>query len=593
MGAFFFYKTEIPLNQNAVESLFLAKGFCNPTVHTFGSWTLLHYRKQLQADEPLVVCLAGVKLFAIGTFAYKGLGIQRSLEAVLADHLAGKLERDKLVGAYCFLICERTQITFVTDPMGLIHVFTNDKNTIYSSSFAALLKAGPKKYRVKTLAVIENILTGYIIGPETIVEGVFLADLQYRRTLGGSEVAFVSQPNDGREIEPTRSDSFISCVDKQLAELDRYFSLFEGVVGEAGGVDIGLSGGYDSRLLLLMAQRHFRGVHAHSHFHRSASPDEMCAAKISAALDVPLYRCAEAKQPAEMDSDEFDRNLENVAAYNDGRVFHDYSWLVYFRTRWYREAVLRGLRCGMNGLGGELYRNHDNHCYHRVGVREWIEARVIGAVLASVVVPKVFDNALDYLITKAGLTLRVDISSHITHHQTRRYFGELFCVYGAAVRMNIDSQLALSLSPFLDQGPRLASYGALPHLGLDGRLEAAMIERLSPQLAAITSNYGYPFNRRPPLKRLAKCALRGMLPYRLQNEITSIVGSPDHLYCKGVYERIYRTHLLVRSAVELMQSARFGLKWDLVVRDNLTLERTLSIGIMLLKYEDCIDLSGE
>lgn len=593
MGAFFLYRTETTLNQRAVAELFKDKGFSEPSTYVFGKWTLWHYRKQLLEQEMFSVVTPEDALFAAGTFAYKGLGLQKSLEAIQNDYRAGYLDREKLVGAYCFLFCRQTGIELMTDPIGLFHVFTNEGNTVFSSSFAAVLKAGPRKYKINPEAVTENLLTGYMIGPETSVKGVFLMDSRYRKTFDCPDVTCVSQPLDERMEEPSRVETFDACVDGQLAELDRYFALFKGVVSDAGGVDIGLSGGYDSRVLLLLAKRHYDKVYAHSHFHRAVTADETCAEKISKAVEVPLYRCQEAKQPTEMDTEEFESNIENAAAYNDGRVIHDYSWLVYFRTRWYRESVLRDLRFGMNGLGGELYRNHDNHLYQRVNSREWIKARVMGISLANAVSPKTLSQTLDYLLTKASTALGEDVSSVITHHQTRRYFGELFSVYGAAVRTNIDSQLALSLSPFLDLGPRLASYQSLSHIGLDGRFEAAMISRMSPQLASITSNYGYPFDRRPPLSRLCKCAARGLVPYGMQNRITSLRYAGGNTYSKEVYNQIYQAQPLVRKAVELMRSDMFGLKWDRVIGDYLMLMRTLSMGIMLLKYEDCIDLLAE
>jgi len=589
MGAFFIYRTETSINRSAVTALFKAKGFSDPSTYVFGNWTLWHYRKQLLGQEMLAVVTPEDALFAAGTFAYKGLGLQKSLEAVRADYHDGHLDRDRLVGAYCFLLCRQTGIEFLTDPMGLFHVFTNEDNTVFSSSFAAVLKASPQKYHVNVPAVIENLLTGYVIGPETIAKGVYLADARYRRTFKHAEIAFVRSPPDDRGAEPERVSSFMSCVDEQLAELDRYFSLFKGVVDEAGGVDIGLSGGYDSRVLLLMAKRHYDKVYAHSHFHRTVTVDETCAGNISAALDVPLYRCAEAKQPAEMDVKEFERNIENTAAYNDGRVIHDYSWLVYFRTRWYREAVLRDLRFGMNGLGGELYRNHDNHLYGRVEVREWLKARVIGANVATSFNAKTLNLTLDYILGKAGATLGTDINTYITHQQTRRYFGELFSVYSAAVRMNIDSQIAFSLSPFIDAGPRLASYRALPHLGLDGRFEAAMISRMSPQLASIPSNYGYSFDRRPPVKQQAKCLARGAIPYRVQNFVQENRKNKNHAYA-AVYEDIYRQQPLVRVATDIMSRPEFGLLWDGVLCDGLILMRALSVGLMLHKYESCLDI---
>ena len=589
MGAFFLYKTRASIKLRDVEPLFRAKGFSVPGVHVFGSWTLLHYRKQLMMHETFSVCQPEASLFAFGTFAYKGYGVRKSVESIFDDCRKGQLDREALVGAYCLLYCAEGKITFITDPMNLFHVFTNDEQSVFSSSFAAVLKAGTKKYRLNVQAVIENALTGYIIGPETIARGVYLIDRTYRRGIQDDDIVFEKPMQKIEAGEPVSTGNLDACVDEQLAELDRYFALFKGVVDEAGGVDIGLSGGYDSRVLVLMAKRHFSKVYAHSHFHRATTSDETCAGKIAAALEVPLYRCAEAKQPADMDVEEFERNLENTAAFNDGRVIHDYSWLVFFRTRWYREAVLRELRFGMNGLGGELYRNHDNHCYQQVGSREWVKARVMGAGVPPAVTRQTLNDTLDHTLAKAGVALGEDLSRHISHHQTRRYFGELFSVYGAAVRMNIDGQLAFSLSPFLDLIPRSASYRVLPHLGLAGKVEAEMIRRLSPSIAAIPSTYGYAFDRREPFSRLAKCAARGLIPYRLQNEL-GLVRQRSAGTGSAAYERVYAQQPLVREAVGLMRSSQFGILWEQAVRNEILVMRMVSIGLMLLKYQDCIEL---
>ena len=196
---------------------------------------------------------------------------------------------------------------------------------------------------------------------------------------------------------------------------------------------------------------------------------------------------------------------------------------------------------------------------------------------------------MDHILEKAGSTLGEDLSSSITHHQTRRYFGELFSVYGAAVRMNIDNQLAFSLSPFLDYAPRLSSYRALPHIGLHGRFEAAMISRMDPGVASIPSSYGYPFNRTEPIGHLIKCAARGLIPYKLQSLINSIRF--DKIITKSkAYETVFYQHALVQRAAELMKSHCFGLDIDQAAHDEVLIMRVISIGIMLLKYEDCIEL---
>jgi len=134
----------------------------------------------------------------------------------------------------------------------------------------------------------------------------------------------------------------------------------------------------------------------------------------------------------------------------------------------------------------------------------------------------------------------------------------------------------------------MASYRALPHLGLDGRFEAAMISRMDPGVASIPSSYGYPFNCRAPLGHLVKCALRGLIPFKGQNIINAVRFDKIIPRSKR-YEAVYFQHALVRRAAELMKSLCLGLDIDQAAHDEVMIMRIISIGIMLLKYEDCIE----
>jgi len=586
MGAFFMYRVDAPIRLADVERLFADKGLTAPDEYRFANWTLRHYRKRLVPNESLAVHRPEASLFALGTFAYRGCGLRASLDRILDDHLQGRLDLDGLAGAYCLLFANQSGITILTDPMNLLHIFASDDEMVVSSSFAAVLKAGPGQYALNVPAAVENIICGYIVGPDTLARGIRLLDARGRQGFHPRGLEFLEH-RQLPEFEPAAEGGFIACVESQLSELDRYFEQFRALVDENAGVDIGLSGGYDSRLLILMARRHFGRVSAHSHFHRTLTADEICAEQVAQLLDVPFFRFAAAKQPAEMDVEELALNVKNASAYNDGRVIHDYSWLVYFRTRWYREAVLRDMRFGMNGLGGELYRNHQSQILRRVDTRAWIRARVLGPSVVAGVHPHALDAALEYLLAKAGAVLGADLSRSITRHQSRRWFGEIFSVYGAAVRMCIDNQLAFSLSPFLDRGPRLASYRALPHIGLDGSFEAAMIARLNPAAAAIRSTYGYPFDRPAPLRDRLKCAARGLVPYGIQ---AALRRTPAKSRARALFDYLYARQPMVRQATDIMRMPAFGLEWNNVLNDGVLTMRALSLGIMLLEFESCFCL---
>ncbi len=590
MGAFFLYKTSATVNLLSVKMLFRAKGFPEHAAHRCSGWIIWYYRKQLRPEMPLTATQGDSTAFAIGSFSYRGQGAQSSLNSILTDYKSGQFDENALIGGLCLLICGPAGITIITDPQNLIHVFTNEARTVFSSSFAAVLKAGPDKFRVNIPAVLENALSGYMIGPDTTAQGIQLVDQRCPVRVRNDEIVFLrstlsSAVTDGRSL-PGNLDV---CIGEQMDVLDSVFGALRALVDESGGVDIGLSGGYDSRLLVLLAKRHFPDVTAHSHYHQKITEDEVIAGQIAKALAVPLYRCESAKQPAELDDEEFERNLDDTAAFADGRVIQDYSWMSVFRTRKYRLSVLRGARFAMNGLGGELYRNHDSLLWPRIHAREWIKARVFGPAVCPALPRAQLHSLLDFVQGKAGARLGLDFSGWISRNHARRYYGELYSVYGAAVRMSVDNQLAFSLSPFLDLRLRRAVYRALPHLGLGGRVERELIKRLNPTVAALPSTYGYSFDRPEPMRAIMKLALRGAVPFGVQNGL--------HTWWLGLtqtaaptLELLSQRHPRVRRAVELMRDPAFGLVWERVVQDRVLLLRVVSIGLMLLKYEDCLEL---
>ena len=58
------------------------------------------------------------------------------------------------------------------DRLNVQHVFFNENHSCVSSSFLAVLVASPHPFRLNRLAAYEKLTTGYIISPDTLVEGI-------------------------------------------------------------------------------------------------------------------------------------------------------------------------------------------------------------------------------------------------------------------------------------------------------------------------------------------------------------------------------------------------------------------------------------
>ena len=590
MGAFFIYSRSGYVDDIALRLHFERKGFDKPIRREIGEWVLYAYKKQLLKLSDPYAASGKVECFGFGSFAYKGLGFRDSLKTLVTDFKNGSLIKERIVGNYCLIFIENnSRMVLINDNIGAFHFYTTENHGVISSSFSAILASCKSSFHINRNAVKENIMIGYIIPPATTVKEVFLISEKYKDELKGlRDIEFRRNIRVKDEFGATSQRTFVDEVAYQIDVLKNHFKGYAGVVSEFGGVDIGLSGGYDSRLLALLAKKSFENIIAHTHYHVKVTPDELCANAIAKYLGIPFFRCPWAKQPEEMSAEEFERNVEKISLYNDAQVFHDYSWLVSFRTKEYRMAVLGDRKVGMNGLAGELYRNHDNQLRSKESSVDWLLLRVITPQIARGMDRRTLKELIEQVLHEAAIFLGEKIEKEISSHQIRRWFGEVFSIYGAAKRVNIDGQLGFSFSPFLEYVPRRASYGILPHIGLSGEFESAMIKMIDEGASQLSSSYGYSFNGIPPLKNVIKSVLRGVVPYSLQIKKAYWSSRKCNYSAANRFDQIMSKHKIARLALDRVLDMNIGINREAVRNDWLFMCRTISVGLMLSSCEKYI-----
>jgi hypothetical protein len=104
----------------------------------------------------------------------------------------------------------------------------------------------------------------------------------------------------------------------------------------------------------------------------------------------------------------------------------------------------------------------------------------------------------------------------------KKYFNEVYNLSNRTLRTNIENTLIYHLSPFTDSFLSKFAYRAVPFLGKSYRFQGEMINRINPDLANITSRYGYTFSDIPLFKEDLLTIVKESIPYKYTPIINKI-----------------------------------------------------------------------
>ncbi|MBK7488908.1 MAG: hypothetical protein IPI74_03660 [Bacteroidales bacterium] len=116
------------------------------------------------------------------------------------------------------------------------------------------------------------------------------------------------------------------------------------------GTDIGLTGGYDSRLVLAYARRHFRNFQVHSHYRRIPSTELAIARQIAEGEDIPFVS-PKVKYLDEMNDEAIHQVMEDSFVFTT-EIYEFIVTGLKNTTLQYRLGILGNRRLGISGIGG-------------------------------------------------------------------------------------------------------------------------------------------------------------------------------------------------------------------------------------------------
>lgn len=517
MGAFFLFHTNARINPEKALNIFRDKGFDVPAQFDLDGYRLFHFNKII--NKTVHYHSDGMNsIFITGTMIYKGKNACDSMKELLRDFNQEQIDYDSLIGHFCTIIHANGFLYLLNDNSGTYNIYYDTEKKVFSSSFLAILFSREQPVNINKNALTEILLTGNLIGPDTQAEGIFRLE---KETIEDFENITILKRNGNTGLEIHNEKNRNECLREQAERLDLFFKYLSAYADEQGPV-IGLTGGFDSRLLLSLAVNHFSGYEVFTHWQNGGTGDFRVSKILAEKLRKELVYVEE-HDVLDKDKDDIIRHIQNAYLFTDGQIRSQYYWHEIYNTAdYYKKINVRGGLL-LNGVGGEQYRNTDGAFFSFNSFDKWLRNNILFEKTADIFTSsKKKEDFYAYYRSKVLTKLGSERTIKFNHLLVKRYQNEIYNLSNRTLRANVENQLMGHLSPFTDEYLSHFAYRAVPWLGISSSFEMDLIKFFSPLLASVISNYGFAFDKKEPWKRKAIQISKSAIPNELLKKIIQL-----------------------------------------------------------------------
>ncbi len=563
MGAFFIRNKYKAPNTNPALDLFSEMGFAAPTSFEVGQWVIYVYPK-MAATAANIVSDNGCTLISAGTPIYRGLDYTGSLAVLLRDYLSDGIDHKQLIGQYTILFCQGNNIAILCDPLGSKHVFTDVNHSMLSSHMLPVCQCYDGELHLNRKAVYEKFLTGIIMPPNTMFEEIIQIDKKTAKSITLEEQGIEFIETDSICTLRSGSKTFRECLDEQADTLRKYYELLSNAGRD--GIDIGLSGGYDSRLVLACLNKFYKGmIHLHSHATENVHRKDLTIAnQMADYVGVPCHTVATKKL---CHCDQVDEVLRKSILYFDGRSSFSIGGCGEVYTASYRKESTECIPFTLTGVGGELYRNVFDIGFRKIRFDRFMEDKVFSPNFRKAISDDLYRELKDDIITRAASRLDVDQSSRESKAIAHRYYCEIMMPDGQGVALDAYNQVSCCVAPFLEPRVIAKGYEAVPFHHSGGEFEGKLINSIDPGLAALPSSYGYPIGKRP-VKAKIKESLRTHIPSSAWKCLSAFLKWKDAFCINSALNEFYANSQTLIEAYVYMTELFPEINFTFLLRSN-------------------------
>lgn len=468
--------------------------------YNLGTYTLFLFHKRYYSPGNYVVFESGDFIASTGSLYYRGNSGTAALNQLYHDYKSGISIEDHFKGHFCIIVKITDEILLFRDYYGIYPVYHDEKNNVFSSSFhiAALMQPG---LCISTDELYEYIFNGYWYSDQTLFKEISL--LRPKGIFNLTTSKFTAFAPYHKAVRSKNYEGILSEVTQELLE---HFSL---LTKAFKGVKTGLSGGYDSRLVLagLLSQDcqpflYVNGI--------PGSTDIRCAREIAEGIGLPIeeVRFYEEYEMHDITPEQFFMNRFYLFdGLGSAGIFDNYSDIEYRLHYPFQDKAL------LNGAGGEIYRESWNLPLRKISIESFIKARY-DTLPFNTILNKY--SKQEYL---SNLKLKISRNMGINTNWVSRQDIELLhpSRYKAIhFILSTQQQLYPFILPFYE--PNLIEQSKeIPILfKYNGKFNKDLMRRLYPVLSSFKSAYGYTFDENIPYKIRLKEYFQTNMPLPLR-----------------------------------------------------------------------------
>lgn len=548
MGAIFVYNTKRIKNPVPALSMFDEMGFSSPTFYDIGEWKIYAYPKiALSVSNSLSA--NGYTLVSAGTPVYKGLNYSDSLSALLQDYRSDCIDMNQLIGQYTIFFCHGDSIEVLCDPLGSKHLFTDKGHSMLSSHMLPVCECFDGMLNINRHAFYEKLLTGIIMPPNTMFEEIIQIDKQEGERITRENIGIAFIQTDSLRASKSGARTTGECLSHQANALQEYFELLNN--SGRDGIDIGLSGGYDSRLGLACLYKFNKGkIHLHSHSTENVHRKDLTIAKKMADyVGVPCHTVATKKLSH---CDNVDEILRKSILYFDGRSSFSIGGCGEVYTAQYRKDSTESTPFTLTGVGGELYRNIFDIGFEKIRFDHFMKTRVFSQSFMKAIPDYKYREISESIISRSAARLGIDQQKRQSKTVAHRYYCEIMMPDGQGVALDAYNQVSCCVAPFIEPRIIAKGYEAVPFHHAGGEFEGKLIDSIDPGLAAIPSSYGYPIGNRP-VKAKIKERLRTYISPTAWGQLAGLKEKKEAFNLESALDELCVNSLALKEAYVLIK----------------------------------------
>ncbi len=493
MGGFLLFNRSNQINSDLALNIFKSKKQKIVKDICCGDYRLITFNKRSFENQNLFQFDNEDFVASIGTPVYKNLAGEKAA-AELYNDFKNKVNIDfsNFFGNFCYIIYVNRKLFLFNDYNGIYHVYCDESNQIFSNSFLAV-SSFLKNKSISKQGLYEYVFYGATFGSDTIIENIkqltnkkiiqLIPEFLFRN----KEFNHVDVKNNYYKYE-----EWIENVSKDLIN---YFKIITENYNE---FSLGLSGGFDSRLILSLLLKCGNKPLIYTNGNPN-SAEVRISKSICEAFELDFQNFYE------NETLEFDKNYSNEMAEekfisDDG--FNHFGIFYSFLSK--DLEISRKTKTNLNGMGGEIYRNRWNLPDKKININYFMKSQYLKNFQKDLVTDK-FDKSIFFEKIKRKIINGLDlkISNLKMSPALINIIYPIFKMrYWAGRTCSKINQYCFSLLPFSEPYLYLKSIYIPNTYKIAGKFEAALIKKINPELAKFNSNYTFNFFDGPDLRSL-------------------------------------------------------------------------------------------